>query len=154
MGCSIALLSWYAVKDSATTEVWVRVLLCLFAFGTAAVWPSVIVLSDAGVEERRWWRPRKLIPWAEVTAVQANRSGDRAVFGRDGQCICLDRYHVDHIGFEFEVRRRAGLKETLHAEAPLSLGLKEYPPIPVGLHGRHKMARRERKLASGGKTRE
>jgi hypothetical protein len=112
----------------------------------ALAWPSTLWLTDTGIEQRRWWRPKVVIPWNEVTAIQANKGGDRAVFGISGNHITLTRYHADPIGFEFEVRRRANLKETLDASAPITLGLQEYPRIPIVLYGHHKKTRRERKL--------
>lgn len=143
-------LAWLILKRWDQEEGWILALAGGIQLFAALAWPSTIWLSDTGIEERRWWRPRKWIPWNEVTAIQANAAGDKAVFGRSGQYICLDRFHVDPVGFEYEVRRRANLRETLDASAPITLGLQDYPHIPVGLRGRHKKTRRERKLENNG----
>jgi hypothetical protein len=144
LGSGIGIFAWAMFADWKHEDTWVLTAGAFFIFLTAVGWPSTITVSDIGVEQGRWWRPKTLIPWKEVTAIEANKGGDRTVFGISGKNITLTRYHADPIAFEYEVKRRAQLKETLDASAPLTLGLREYPRIPVGLHGQHKMTRRER----------
>jgi len=145
LGSGIGIFVWTMFRDWNHEEPWILAAGALIVLLIAVAWPSTIFLSDAGVGRSRWWSRQILIPWSEVTAIQANKGGDRTVFGVSGKSITLTRYHADPITFEYEVRRRAKLKETLAASAPLSLGLQAYPRIPVGIAGRHKMTRQERK---------
>jgi len=145
LGAGIGIFVWTMFRDRNREETWVLAMGAVIVILTALSWPSTISLSDAGAERWRWWSRKILIPWNEVTGIQKNKAGDRTIFGVSGKSITLTRYHADPVTFEYEVRRRAQLKETLDAGAPLTLGLEEYPPIPVGLHGRRKMTRQERK---------
>jgi hypothetical protein len=125
LGSGIGIFVWKVFTDWQHEETWVLMGGALIVLLIAVAWPSTISLSDAGVERWRWWSRKILIPWNEVTAIEANKSGDRMVFGASGKRITVTGYHADSVGFEFEVRRRAHLKETLDASAPLTLGLQQ-----------------------------
>lgn len=150
LGIGSSIAAWSMVSGWQNEEPWVLAILGVFAALGAFAWPSTVSLSSAGVEQWRWWTSKTLIPWSEVTSIQSNRSGDCRVCGSSGKWIALSRYHVDRVLFEGEVRHRAHLEKTLDASAPLTLGLHSYPPIPVGLQGRHKSTRRERKEEQSG----
>ncbi len=125
--------AWTMLTDWKGENFWVLAGGCLFVCLFLVAWPSTISLSDAGVKKSWWWGRRIVIPWEEVTAIERSAGGDLAVFGASGRRVTLSRYHAAPAVFEFEVKRRAHLKETMDASAPLTLGLQDYPRERAGI---------------------
>jgi hypothetical protein len=86
-------------------------------------WPTTIAVGEAGVQRHVWWRPTLTIPWNEVSGIEKTAGNDIHVFGDHGQCVNFTRFHVDPVGFQSEVLRRAKLKRVIDASAPPSLRL-------------------------------
>ncbi|MDP9113200.1 MAG: hypothetical protein M3O20_05905 [Acidobacteriota bacterium] len=109
------------IKELRTEEWWVLLVGALFVVLGLIVWPSIITISDAGVDQHVWWRRVRSIPWNEVSGIERSPSGEIQVFGKNGQCIGFTAYHVDPWRFQDEVMRRAQLKTVIDASAPPSL---------------------------------
>jgi hypothetical protein len=144
IGGGIVGFSALIIARAGNDETWALValsgvvVLCCFA------WPSTVVLTDAGVEEARWWRTKVTVPWSEVTAIDKGAQNDYIVYGRNGQRIGFDRFKVDGLCFAHEVEFRANLKQVTDTTAPVTLGLSD-PPSHTPWSGERKKSRRERK---------
>ena len=113
-------LTFLIIRDAAGEKWWiifggvfVVVFFCL-------MWPSTITITNAGLEQRRWWQRTRSIPWSEVTAVLKNSDGEILVVGRHDR-VGFTPYHVDPQRFLNEVMSRAKVKTTVDPSAPLTI---------------------------------
>lgn len=123
IGGMIVGLSILIIKELDTEEWWVLSGSALFVILGLVVWPSVITVSETGVDQHTWWRRVRMIPWNDVSGIERSASGEIQVFGKKGQCIGFTRYHVDPWRFQDEVMRRTNLKGVIDASAPPTLRL-------------------------------
>jgi len=145
MGGAIVGFSILIIARAGVDETWALVALSIIVVLFCFAWPSTITLSDAGLEEIRWWRPKLTISWNAVTALEKGASNDYRVYGRNGQRIGFDQFKVDGSRFAVEVERRAKLTRVIDGAAPVTLGLGDPPPPIKPWIGEAKKSRRERK---------
>src|SRR5258708_2285044 len=61
----VSIFAWTMLKEWSREESWVLITGGLTIFAFALAWPSTLWLTDTGIEQRRWWRPKVVIPWNE-----------------------------------------------------------------------------------------
>jgi hypothetical protein len=120
IGGMIVGFSALIINELHTDEWWVLAGGTLFVVLGCIVWPSIITISEVGVDQHVWWRRVRTIPWNEVSGIERSPSGEIQVFGKNGQCIGFTPYHVDPWRFQDEVMRRANVKTVIDASAPPS----------------------------------
>jgi hypothetical protein len=119
-GGGIVGITLVIVRDGSQEEWWIVLCLVLFVFCCCLLWPSIITITDTGIEQRRWWQRTRSIPWSEVTAVLENSYGEILVLGRHDR-IGFTPHHVDPQRFLDEVTSRGKIKKTIDPSAPLTI---------------------------------
>lgn len=116
IGFTVAILA-----SLGSEEPWILIVASSFVLLWCFSWlPTITIAADA-IRRVLWWRPTVVIPWQDVTALEECKGGELAVFGRNGQCIVFNRYHVDPSAFRREVLKRAKLDRTMDGSAPPTL---------------------------------
>ena|SRR5690349_13901720 len=121
LGAGIIGFSALTVSSIGREETWLLVTMAIIIVAVCFAWPATITIGEASIQRHVWWRPTLAIPWNEVSGIEKNAGDDIQVFGDHGQCITFTRFHVDPVGFQDEVMRRAKLKTVIDASAPPSL---------------------------------
>ena len=109
----IVLFGALIVTGLRNEKWWVLAGIMAFVILFCFIWPGTIILNFSGIIQQVWWRPTVTIRWSEVSAVERNIAGEIQVFGKQGQRIVFDRFHIDPGRFLAEVRRRSSAFSTL-----------------------------------------
>ena len=120
-GAGIIGFSALTVSNVGREETWLLAAMAMIVVAVCFAWPTTITVGEAGIQRHVWWRPMLTIPWDQVSGIEKTRGDDIHVFGDHGQCINFTRFHVDPVGFQDEVLRRAKLKGVSNASDPPSL---------------------------------
>ena len=108
IGCTIAsiYLVW-AVPGSG---------LGVFVFSALAVmcsiaFPSIISITEEGVQEHQWWRKAILLNWGDIQKIEYHKGPATTVlFGLDGRKIAHSGFHRDPKTFQSECLKHTHLK--------------------------------------------
>jgi hypothetical protein len=122
-GVGISTLVIVFVVDKEPRELWLNALGMAIILAMCLGWPSTITVDQSGVTSKVWWRRKAKISWDTIVDLEKNVAGDMKIYGSDGTIIGFSRYHVDPDRFEAEILRRAKLRRSTRADAPVSIKL-------------------------------
>lgn len=120
-GAGIIGFSALTIGSVGREETWLLVMMAIIVVATCFAYPTTITIGEIGIQRHVWWRSTQTIPWNQVTGIEKNAGDDIQVFGDHGQCITFTRFHIDPVGFQDEVMRRAKLKAVIDASDAPSL---------------------------------